>query len=149
INNGKLPELEQDLHNIERLQTALQCIPSHCGIKGNKNADLLAKEGAKQQQYENQVSFSEMKTIITSLHRTPQQQDSYHQLARPEQTTIFRLRTGHNRLNQHLHRVMKVIPSPMCPCGKAEQNTEHLLQHCRIHQALRNNTWPTPTTLQE
>ncbi|XP_062579709.1 uncharacterized protein LOC134241701 [Saccostrea cucullata] len=149
INNGKLPELEQDVHNIESLQTALQWIPSHCRIKGNDNADLLAKEGAKKKQYENQVGFSEMKTIITSLHTTPQQQDSYHQLARPEQTTIFRLRTGHNRLNQHLHRVMKVIPSPMCPCGEADQNTEHLLQHCRIHQALRNNTWPTPTTLQE
>ncbi|XP_062588399.1 uncharacterized protein LOC134250062 [Saccostrea cucullata] len=141
------PYLKKDLHNIESLQTALQWIPSHCGIKGNKNADLLAKEGAKQQQYENQVSFSEMKTIITSLHRTPQQQDSYNQLARPEQTNIFRHRTGHNRLNQHLHRVMKVIPSPMCTCREADQNTEHLIQHYRIHQALRNNTWPTPTTL--
>lgn len=149
IYNDKLPELDQDLHNIKSLQTALQWIPSHCGIKGNENADLLAKEGAKQHQYENQVGFSEIKTIITFLHRTPQQQDSYHQPARPEQTTIFRLRTGHNRPNQRLHRVTKVIPSPMCPCGEAEQNTEQLLQHCRIHQALQNNTWPTPTTLQE
>jgi hypothetical protein len=58
-----------------------------------------------------------MKTIIKSLFKTPQQQDSYHQLTRSDQTTIFRLRTGHNRINQHLNRVMKIIPSPMCSCG--------------------------------
>ena len=52
-------------------------------------------------------------------------QDSYHQLTRSDQTTIFRLRTGHNRLNQHLNRVMKIISSPMCSCGEAEQDTSN------------------------
>ena len=90
-----------------------------------------------------------MKTVIKSLHNTPQKQDSYHQLNRFEQTTIFRLRTGHNRLNQHLHRVLKVVPSPMCPCGVAEQNTEHFLQTCKLHQAQREKIWDKPTPITE
>ncbi|CAC5373543.1 unnamed protein product [Mytilus coruscus] len=106
---------------------------------GNEQADKLAKHGAEQQQEENRVCYTEMKSIIKYLFNTPQQEDSYHQLTRSEQTTIFRLRTGHNRLNQHLYKVMKVVPSPMCPCGEAEQNTAHLLQSCNIHQALRDN----------
>ena len=61
--------------------------------------------------------LTEIKTITKSLFKTPQQQDSYHQLTRSDQTAIFRLRTGHNRLNQHLNRVMKIISSPMCSCG--------------------------------
>ena len=65
-------------------------------------------------------------------------------------TTIFRLRTGrHNRLNQHLNRVMKVIPFPMCSRGETEQDTAHILQTCRNHQTLREEIWPLPTTLQE
>ena len=95
------------------------------------------------------VSFTEMKTIIKSIHNTPQQQDSYHQLSRPEQTIIFRLRTGHKRLNQHLYRVMKAIPSPMCPCGEAEQNTEHFLRTCKLHLAQRQTIWDQPTPIKE
>lgn len=149
LSNNKLPQLERTINSIKSLKTVIQWIPSHCGILGNEKADKLAKEGAQQDQEENAVSFTEMKTIIKSLHKTPQQQDSYHQLSRPEQTTIFRLRTGHNKLNQHLYRVMKVIPSPMCPCGEAEQNTEHLLQTCKLHQAHRQKIWDQPTTLEE
>ena len=126
----------------------LQWIPSHSGVHGNEQADRLAKHGAGQQQ-ENPVCLTEMKTIIKSLFKTPQQQDSDHQLTRSDQTTIFRLRTGHNRLNQHLNRVMKIIPSQMCSCGEAEQGTSHILQTCKNHQVLREVIWPLPTTLQE
>ena len=148
LSNNKLPQLERTIYSIKSLKTVIQWIPSHCGIIGNEKADKLAKEGAKQDQEENAVSFTEMKTIIKSLHNTPPQQDSYHQLSRPEQTIIFRFRTGHNRLNQHIYRVMKVIPSPMCPCGEAEQNTEHFLQTCKLHLAQRQKIWdmgPTNT----
>ena len=101
---------------------ALKLSYTHCGILGNKKADKLAKEGVQLQHDENPVCYTEMKTIIKSLHNIPQKYDSYHQLKIAEQTTILRLKTGHNRLNQHLYRVMKVIPSPMCPCGDAELN---------------------------
>ncbi|VDI60876.1 Hypothetical predicted protein [Mytilus galloprovincialis] len=149
LKNDKLPQLQQALYNIKSLTTVIQWIPSHCGVWGNEQADRLAKYGAEQQQEENPVCFSEMKTIIKSLFNTPQQQDSYHQLTRSEQTTIFRLRTGHNRLNLHLHKVMKVVPSPMCPCGEAEQDTAHLLQSCNLHQALRDKIWHSVTSLEK
>ena len=42
----------------------------------------------------------------------------------------MRFRTGHNRLNSHMHRKLKLAPSPTCPCGREEQTTEHVLQRC-------------------
>ncbi|KAK7090433.1 hypothetical protein V1264_010230 [Littorina saxatilis] len=81
--------------------------------------------------------------------RTPAQKDSLHLLTRPEQVTIFRLRTGHNRLNKHLHSKLKVVPSPMCPCGEAEQDTHHILQDCGNFQLLRRKMWPEPTPIQD
>ena len=43
---------------------ALQWIPSHCYLHGNDTADLLAKEGSKQEQSDFSISFKEEKTII-------------------------------------------------------------------------------------
>jgi hypothetical protein len=37
---------------------------------------------------------------------------------------------------------MKIIPSPMCSCGEAEQDTAHILQSCKNHRALREEIWP-------
>nr|XP_022335859.1 ribonuclease H1-like [Crassostrea virginica] len=70
LTNNKLPQLERTIYSIKSLKTVVQWIPSHCGIIGNEKADKLAKEGAKQDQEENAVSFTEMKTIIKSLHNT-------------------------------------------------------------------------------
>ena len=89
---------------------------------------MMAKIGARDEQPENPVCLAESKTIIKALYRTSPPPDSYHSLTRQDQVTIFRLRTGHCRLNQHLHRKMKVVPSPMCSCGEAEQDTRHILQ---------------------
>ncbi|CAG2239721.1 unnamed protein product [Mytilus edulis] len=116
---------------------------------GYEQADKLVKYGAEQLQEENPVCYTEMKTIIKSLFNTPHQQDSYHQLTRSEQTTIFRLRTGYNRLNQRLHKVMKVVQYPMCSCGEAEQDTAHLLQSCKMYQALIDKIWHSETPLKE
>ena len=147
MTSNKLPQLEQALNNIKSLRTVLQWIPSHCGVQGNEEADRMAKLGAEEDQENNPVNLEEVKTIIKTLHRTPQPQDSYHLLSRPQQVVIFRLRTGHNRLNQHLHKKMHVVPSPMCPCGEAEQDMAHILQDCRSHQLLRAEIWPTPESL--
>ena len=115
-------------------------------MQGNEHADKMAKMGSREEQTDHPVSLEEMRTIIKSLFQKPQQKDSYHELTRQEQVTIFRLRTGHNRLNKHLSR-MKMVPSPKCQCGDADQDEMHVLQHCKTLKALREQTWPTPTSL--
>ena len=65
-------------------------------------------------------------------------------MTRTEQVIIFRLRTGHNRLDKHLHTKLKAVPSPMCPFGQSEQDTTHILQECRDLEALRKQVWPEP-----
>ena len=146
LNNNKLPKLEKAIQGIKCLRTSLQWIPAHCGIKGNEEADQLAKLGALDEQEENAVTSTEINTIIKSIFREPQPADSYHQLSRQEQVIIFRLRTGHNKLNKHLHKKMHLVPSPLCPCGEAEQDTEHVLQYCRNLQQLRKELWPEPVS---
>ena len=76
VTNNKLPQLEQALHNIKCFRTVLQWIPSHCGLKGNKEADKMAKLGAKLEQQNNPISLKEMKSITKSLHSMPQPKDS-------------------------------------------------------------------------
>ena len=93
--------------------------------------------------------MKEMNTIIKSLYKPSQKKDAYHQLSRTEQVILFRLRTGHNRLNKHLHRKLRVVPSPMCPCGRSEQDTTHILQECRDLEALRREVWPEPVPLEQ
>ena len=112
---SKLPQLQDALHNIQCPRLVLQWIPSHCGIRGNEEADRMAKLGADKEQISNNISLSEMNTIIKSVFRTPQSTDSYHQLNRQEQVIISRLRTGHNRLNYHMYRCFRLAPSPPLP----------------------------------
>ena len=149
ITAGKLPRLREVIEDIPCTRIMLQWIPSHCGVLGNEQADRMAKLGALKEQPDNSVNYTEMKTIINTLFKAPQTSDSYHELSRQEQVIIFRLRTQHTRLRQHMYRCFKLVQSPKCQCGEADQSVEHILQHCKTHRALRQETWPTPLTLQE
>ena len=73
--------------------------------------------------------------------------DSLHELNRPEQDILFRLRTGHNRLNAHMYSKFKVVESEMCPCNVEIKIAEHLLQHCQLDDALRRDMWLEPVPL--
>ena len=89
--------------------------------------------------------FREMKMLIKACNQTPKQTEDYHLLTQREQVVIFRLRTGHNRLNRHMHREFGLhFP----PCGEAEQSAQHVLQDCLNHQWLREDFWPQATTMQ-
>ena len=57
--------------------------------------------------------------------------DDYHTLELAGQVTLIRLRTGHNRLNSHMHRQMHLVPSPLCSCGTEDKTTELILQRCQ------------------
>ena len=148
FNTGQLPLLENALNNLQCLRIVLQWVPSHCGIKGNEEADKMAKMGAKEEQPDNPISLSESKTIIKSMFKPHTTPDGYHRLTRQDQVIIFRLRTGHCRLNQHLHKKMKVMPSPTCFCGEAEQDPNHILQECREFSQLRDELWSSPMSIE-
>ena len=67
--------------------------------------------------------------------------DPYYLLTRREQVTVFRLRTGLNRLNYHLYSKLRIGYTEQCPCGADSQRTEHLLQSCPIYEPLRKRIW--------
>ena len=75
------------------------------------------------------------------------QRDDYHLLSRKQQVVLVRLLTGHNRLNSHMHGILKLASSPNCPCGQEDHTTEHVLQRCHLHKATRENVWPVSTPL--
>ena len=127
--NCKLPSLSRilgQLCNTRRM--ALQWIPAHCGIPGNEKADKLAKHGAGGIQPQNNISYEEKVTVIKTMMKRRPAKDDYHLLDRQEQVTIFRLRTGHNRLNAHMHSKFKLCPSPQCSCGMEQQTAEHIFR---------------------
>ena len=108
----------QELGNTCRV--VLQWIPAHCGIPGNEQADQLAKCGAQEEQPSTSIHYQEKTTIIKTALKPRQEKDAYHLLDRPGQVVLARLRSGHNRLNAHMHRKLKIVPSPTCPCGEED-----------------------------
>ena len=63
----------------------------------------------------------------------------------------MRLHTGHNRLNAHMFRKMKLAPSPTCDCSLEDQTAEYILQRCLLLQKARQNVSvanSSPTTHQ-
>ena len=73
-------------------------------------------------------------------------QDALHQLARHQQTIIFRLRTDHCRLNSHLKRI-GVKTSDQCPCGEDDHTPEHYLRSCSLYHQARQQIWPKCVSL--
>ena len=102
----------------------LQWIPAHFGIqKMNKQAGLLGKEANWTKRTDTPFTPMKRPSSKPSPSKTEaatancNQSDSLHKLNRPEQVILFRLRTGHNRLNAHLYNKFKVSESEMCPCN--------------------------------
>ena len=148
LQNSKLPSLASALYEVAKSRrVALQWIPAHCGVPGNERADRLAKDGASGEQPNNSTTFTEKKNIIRTLRAPTTSRDDYHLLSREQQSVLVRLRTGHNRLNSHMHRKLKLVPSPSCPCGQGDQTAEHVLQTCPLFNQAREEVWPADTPL--
>ena len=159
------PRDHLERETLERLTTlslqstlAVQWIPSHCGLHGNEEADEMARLGRDAPQdnhHTNCISYCEAKGMIKDIYKrqwtekhNPPIGDDWPNLTRREQTTILRLRTGHNRLLHHQHRI-GLSHTPECPCGTGLQNAEHILQWCPLHREARNLAWPHGATMEE
>ena len=126
--------------------------PEYLG-NGNEAAESLAKEGTTKEQVDRSTSYPEVKTILKAKqhskwrHKHPRynKADPYYLLTRREQVTVFRLRTGHNRLNYHLYSKLRIGHTEQCPCVTGSQATEHLLQFCPTYEPLRKGIWPDHT----
>ena len=92
------------------------------------------------------MSASVKRRLTREITMLRSQRDDYHLLSREQQVVLVKLRTGHNRLNSHMHGKLKLAPSPTCPCGQKDQTTEHVLQKCPLHKATRD-VWPVSTPL--
>ena len=81
------------------------------------------------------------------MHVYPLKQKRYicYNLTSKEQTTIFRLRTGHCGLNKHMKRI-GVADTANCQCGAEEQTTHHFLQSCSYLEGIRQEVWSTCTS---
>ena len=105
-------------------------------------------------QKEEKYTYKEAKTIVRNMmnekwkedHPRHNDLDAYYQLSRQEQVIIFRLRTGHNRLKAHLHKMLKIGNTATCDCGTEEETADHLLQDCQLYQEQRRKIWPHPAT---
>lgn len=139
-----------------RAPVTLQWVPAHVGIRGNEIADTLAKAGSQLPQIDTKLSFQETKTVlrrafqeewISSNKGYRAEQDPFRRLDRGQQTTIFRLRTGHCRLNYHANKI-GLAPSATCPCNSSPQTPEHILQSCVLFETQRKDIWPVATPLE-
>ena len=132
---------------LESRRVVLQWISADCGISGNeKKADELAKRGASMQQENLPITIKQKKTI-KNMFRVQKIHDDYHKLDRAGKVILIHLLPGHNRINAHVNKKMKLVPSSMCTCNIEDQTTEHILQRCPNHTDIRNQLWPYNTTM--
>ena len=126
-------------------------------LEGNDTADSLAKTGGSQNQAEPSLHHEEIKAMLkrseserwSKLKENHPKSDAYFKLPCKSQNIIFRLRTGHNKLRQHMFRKLRIGESEMCPCGIAAENAEHVLQNCPLYHHTRTDIWPQEATLDD
>ena len=119
--SGELDTMEKKLTEtistlVQSTHIVLRWIPEHTDIRGNERADQLTKDEKKKEQPPSHLSYRKVKTLIHNKKSggyNPNY-DTLHQMPRYQQTTIFRLKTGHCRLNSHLKRIgIKTCSMPL------------------------------------
>ena len=48
-----------------------------------------------------------------------------------------------------MYSKLKIGQTGLCPCYTAPRTTQHLLQDCPLHNAVRGETWPKDTFLRD
>jgi ribonuclease HI len=136
---------------VKKKHVVLQWIPGHCGVKGNEQADFLARKGSRLLQSRcSVISYHSIKLYIKQimaknfklqlLDRLQTKRWRVDDLLtipngpRREAVAQFRLLTGHDCMGEHLHRI-GIFDKPNCPlCNMAEpMNRAHLHRCMSLH----------------
>ena len=119
-------------------QIVLQWLPGHCKIWRNTRADQLAKEGSQLEQLDGGCSYAESKTLVKAAmarkwkrdHPDSDPSDPIHGMTRSQQTIIVRLRTGHNRLRQHMYMYNRFkVGDKFAPVAKLLKTQKNCSRH--------------------
>lgn len=157
-------EATRILNDIEELapqmKVTLRWCPGHEGITGNENADRLAHSAAKKAlptNHQDKPTFAGFRAAIKEwaekmslddyteqdikrLGHRPQPKQHLKQLTRLKNkhsvATITQLRTGHIPLYQYLAN-RNLRTDPTCECDTGQENVEHFLFRCPIHEEPR------------
>lgn len=152
--NGTVLEIRIIIDRIVAIgvQVAFAWIPGHTGIPGNEVADRLARTAAETEIIPNpltSITKGETKAIMRQhcmeaweeqykrdnkgLNYKKYQPSVMENLPsysnRLTSSTMFRLQTGHCRLNKHLYKI-GVKDSPNCDYCHIPETVEHFLMLC-------------------
>ena len=146
-------------------------IPGHCGLEGNENADLLARQATTSLFIgpEPVIGLSAQSIHSAILKWAQSEQNRLWQitpgcrqakmlikqskanlsqfalkLCKRDLRILVGLLTGHVNLNRHL-AVMKIKSDALCPlCGEDEETSFHFLAQCNATMMLRRGFFGAP-----
>ncbi|XP_014296852.1 uncharacterized protein LOC106693484 [Microplitis demolitor] len=131
--------------------------PAHKEIEGNEEAEKLAKQTANednpqhrlegleaeyynerfkanlyQEAYEDMIKYPKGKEYFKHIKKF-NSKPWFHGLGftRDQITVLNKLRSGHNQVKVHLHR-MQIVEDANCECGKHPQTLEHVIWECEL-----------------
>lgn len=143
----------------EGIRIQLAWIRGHMGIEGNEMADTLAKNASIMKAIK--LPYTDFiqplqdniweKWATSCFEHSTNHESHYNRIAnsvlkrpwfqkaglpRIVTTSIFRMRTGHCCIGQHLFRI-HAVPSPSCECGHDVQTLNHIFFECPLHDESR------------
>ena len=140
------------VHSPPSMPCVIVCLILSCS--GCSPPSVLPKEGREKEQPPSHLSYREVKTLIHNKKKAifhsktggyNPNQDALHQLPRHQQAIIFRLRTGHCRLNSHLKKTG--VKTSAVEKQTKHQNITHSPAHSTTKQGSRYGPLVCPSKL--